>query len=71
MNLGDHWFAPYYLDGGVGGSAFTTQQLLALGYRMNKYSAVELGYRNLAYYTNGLLQDIRFGGPMLGVTLRF
>ncbi len=67
-----HWSIPYYLDLGVGSSNWTLQGLLGIDYSF-KWGGVTLAYRNLYYdqKDDKLLQDLRFTGPALGVTIRF
>ncbi len=60
-----------YLDGGTGSSSLTWQGLLGVAYA---YKAVKgmLAYRHLYIDQKGdeLIQDMRFSGPSLSVTLR-
>jgi hypothetical protein len=67
-----NWAIPYYLDVGTGSSQLTWQGMLGIAYSY-KWIGVTLAYRNLYYDQKGdeLLQDVRFTGPMLGVTFRF
>lgn len=68
-----NWFLPYYLDIGAGNySNWTWQAWGGLGYRFD-WGDLVLVYRNLSYSTSGheLLQDLRMGGPALGVTFRW
>jgi len=61
-----HWFIPYYLDVGTGGSKWTWQALLGLGYRLD-WGEVTLAVRSLSYDFDKDDADIRFTGPALGV----
>ncbi len=68
-----NWFLPYYLDIGAGNhSNWTWQGWGGLGYRFD-WGDMVLVYRNLSYSTSGheLLQDLRMGGPALGLTYRW
>jgi hypothetical protein len=66
------WSIPYYLDVGAGSSNWTWQGLLGIAYSF-KWGGVTLAYRNLYYDQNNdkLIQNLRFTGPALGVTIRF
>jgi len=70
--LNDRWFLPYYADVGTGDSELTWQAAAGFGYAFD-WGDVSLMYRYLSYEQGGdkLLQDIAFGGGMLGVTVRF
>jgi hypothetical protein len=71
--LGDGgWFLRYYLDAGAGSSALTAQALAGVGYAF-KWGELVGTYRYVYYDMkgDGLLQDIRFGGPAFGATFRF
>lgn len=73
VRLGEsNWFMPYYLDVGTGSSNLTWQALLGVTYAF-KWGDAVLAYRYLSYDqgSDKLLQDFRFSGPALGVTLRF
>ncbi|MDH3316554.1 MAG: hypothetical protein OEN48_10475 [Betaproteobacteria bacterium] len=72
VKLGDKWSLPYYVDVGTGSSTVTWQGLIAASYGF-RWGDVSLGYRYLYYDQSGdkLLQDVEFGGPILGVTFRF
>ena len=67
------WFLPYYLDIGAGNySTWTWQGWAGVGYRFD-WGDVVLAYRNLYYSTGGdeIVEDLRLGGPALGVTFRW
>jgi len=70
--LNEHWFLPYYADVGTGDAELTWQAAAGVGYAFD-WGDVSLMYRHLAYDQGGdkLLQNIAFGGGMLGVTFRF
>ncbi len=72
LALNDRWFLPYYADVGTGGAELTWQAAAGVGYSFD-WGDVSLLYRHLAYDQGGdkLLQDVAFGGGMLGATFRF
>ena len=72
VNLGSAWFIPYYLDGGVGSSAFTWQGIGGIGVQLNKFTSIELVHRSLNYNETGtaLWQNIRMSGPALAATFK-
>jgi hypothetical protein len=67
-----HWSIPYYLDIGTGSSSLTWQGLLGVAYAF-KWGGVTLAYRDLYYdqKDDKFVQNFRFSGPALGVTIRF
>ena len=72
-NLGDSkWFANGYVDVGSGSSAFTWQGVAGVGYAFD-WGDVILDYRYLYYSQSGrkLIEDMKMGGPALGVNFRF
>ena len=70
--VNDKWFIPYHLDVGTGDSDLTWQALAGLGYRFD-WGSVMLAYRHLYYDqgSSGLIQDLEFSGPALGVSYAF
>lgn len=73
LRLGEgSWFLPYYIDAGTGSSALTAQALAGIGYAF-KWGEMLATYRYVYYDLggDGLLQDVRFGGPAFGATFRF
>jgi hypothetical protein len=66
------WSIPYYLDVGAGSSELTWQGMLGVAYSF-EWGRVTLAYRNLNYdqKDDKLVQNFRFSGPALGVTIRF
>jgi len=71
--LNDRWFLPYYADIGAGNDSLKTWQAFGgVGYAFN-WGEVSLTYRHLAYDqgSDGLMRNIAFGGPKLGVGFRF
>ena len=70
--LNDRWFLPYYADVGTGDTDLTWQLAGGVGYAFD-WGDISLMYRYLSYDQGDdkLLQDIAFGGGMLGVTFRF
>ena len=69
---GSGWSIPYYFDGGMGSSNLTWQGMIGIAYSY-KWFGVDLAYRHLYYDMKGdkLLQDVRFSGPILGLSFRF
>ena len=72
VGLGGRWYVPYYGDIGTGNSNTTWQYLVAVGYG-GRTNDVIFGYRNLGYNQNNgqLLQNIRMGGPILGLRIHW
>ena len=72
VNLGPGWFIPYYIDGGVGSSAFTWQAIGGIGVQLNKWTSIQLIHRSINYNETGtaLWQNIRLSGPALAATLK-
>lgn len=70
--LPNDWFVPYYVDVGTGSSSLTWQAFAGVGHRF-KWGDVMAGYRYLAYeFKDGEpLSDLRLGGPIVGIGLRF
>ena len=70
--LDGNWFVPYYADVGAGSSQVTWQAAAGVGYAF-KWGDVMLLYRHLQYDQDGdeMLQNVSFGGGMLGVNFRF
>lgn len=72
LNLQDRWFMPYYADVGTGDTDLTWQVMAGVGYAFD-WGEVMLNYRYLEYDQGDdkLLQDLGFGGAMLGVGWHF
>lgn len=70
--LNDRWFLPYYFDVGTGDTDLTWQGMAGIGYEFD-WGQVDLTYRYMEYDqgSDGLLQELAFGGPKLGVGFRF
>jgi hypothetical protein len=70
--IDDHWFVPYYADIGTGDTDLTWQFVGGIGYAFD-WGDVILDYRYLGYDqgSDKLLDDLAFGGPMLGVGFHF
>ena len=70
--LTSRWFLPYYADVGTGDSELTWRAMAGVGYAYD-WGEISLMYRHLSSDQGGdkLLQDIAFGGGMLGVAFRF
>lgn len=67
---GTDWFAPYYADVGTGGSNWTWQAMVGVGYRLN-WGEVTLAYRALGYELDNNDTDLTLYGPGLGVGFRW
>ena len=67
---GTDWFVPYYADVGAGGSNWTWQAMVGVGYRMN-WGEVTLTYRALAYDFDKNDAYLTLPGPGLGVGFRW
>ncbi len=72
LALNERWFLPYYVDVGTGNTDLTWQAEVGIGYAFH-WGQVTMKYRYLEYDqgSDELLQDISFGGGMLGVGFRF
>lgn len=70
--LGERWYVPYYIDIGTGESDFTWQGMIGINFQAAKWADIALAYRHLEWQLDKpLLDDISFGGPVLGVVFRF
>ena len=72
-NISDNWYIPYLFDIGGGDSDLTWQASTSLGYRFD-WGDVLLTYRYIHYdYDSGegLIEDLDFYGPKLGVLFHF
>lgn len=67
---GTDWFAPYYADVGTGGSNWTWQAMVGVGYRLD-WGEVTLAYRALGYDFDKNDADLTLYGPGLGVGFRW
>jgi len=72
VDLGRHWFVPYYVDVGTGEAHLTWQGIGGFGYAADHGQKIQAVYRNLYYDmgTQGLLHNINFGGPAIGYTFK-
>ncbi len=73
VRLGDsRWALPYYLDIGTGDSDLTWQGMLGLSYGFD-WGEIFINYRYLSYDMDegGLIEDLSFEGPGIGITGRF
>jgi len=70
--LNERWFVPYYIDVGTGDTDLTWAAQAGIGYAFD-WGQATLMYRNMEYDqgSDGVLQDLSFGGAMLGVGFRF
>jgi hypothetical protein len=68
-----NWFIPFYADVGAGDSDLTWQVFSGLGYSVNDRIDAMLGYRHLEFdQDNDVgIQNLRLGGPALGINIRF
>ena len=67
---GSDWFVPFYADIGSGGSNWSWQALLGVGYRFD-WGEVTLAYRALGYEFDKNDTDMTLYGPGLGVGFRW
>jgi hypothetical protein len=67
---GSDWFVPFYADLGSGGSNWSWQAMLGLGYRFD-WGEVTLAYRALSYDFDQNDADLTLYGPGLGVGFRW
>ena len=68
---GDHWFAPYYIDMGVGATQQTWEGYGGLGYAFNHGQTFVAAIRSLNYYgfsSSSPVQKLNMWGPLLGYT---
>jgi hypothetical protein len=63
---GSDWYVPFYADVGSGGSNWSWQAMLGLGYRFD-WGEVTLAYRALSYDFDQNDADLTLYGPGLGV----
>jgi hypothetical protein len=65
------WMMPYYVDVGTGGSKFTWQSALGLGY-MFHWGEVSFLYRYIDFeFGSSKLQNLTIAGPLVGATFRW
>ena len=74
MGLGSsgRWTLPFYLDVGAGGSDLTWQAAAGVSYAYN-WGELTAMWRYLAYdfKPGGHYEDLKFSGPLVGVTFRW
>jgi hypothetical protein len=73
VRIGDsRWALPYYLDIGTGDSDLTWQGMLGLSCGFD-WGEIFFNYRYLSYDMDdgGLIEDLSFEGPGIGITGRF
>lgn len=73
LNLGSsNFYVPYYFDIGTGSSQVTWESAVGLAYAF-KWFDIMAAYQHLYYDMDddGILQDMRFDGPAVGLTFRF
>lgn len=72
VKINKQWSVPYYIDAGAGQSKFTWQGYTGLSYALS-WGSIDLLYRysSWKFKQGALLQDINFGGPLLGVVYKF
>jgi hypothetical protein len=71
VNLGRHWFLPYYADIGAGTSSLTYQLIGGVAYSWS-WGNTGVVFRQLYYdqKDDKLLQNLRFGSPALYIAFR-
>lgn len=68
---GDHWFAPYYADMGVGATQQTWEAYTGGGYAFNHGQTLVAAWRSLNYYgfsPGSPVRKLSMWGPLLGYT---
>jgi hypothetical protein len=72
VNLGEHWFLPYYADIGTGTSSLTYQLDGGVAYAWS-WGNTGLMFRHLYYdqKDDKLIQGLKFSGPELTLAFRF
>ncbi len=76
VDMTEHWYLSYGLDGGTGQSGFTWQALAAFGYQLNRLDLI-FGLRYLSWNFSdgdpgaGLLADFQLRGPYAGLKFKF
>jgi hypothetical protein len=72
VNLGEHWFLPYYADIGTGTSSLTYQLDGGVAYAWS-WGSTGLMFRHLYYdqKDDKLIQGLKFSGPELTLAFRF
>jgi hypothetical protein len=73
VNLAKDWYIPYYADIGSGQSEYTWQAMAGVGYRINNMVDVVAVYRYLKWKfdDNKVIDNLDFGGPLVGLRLQF
>jgi len=69
--LGDHFFAPYYIDMGVGATQSTWEGYGGAGYAFNHGQTIVATFRTLNYYgfsSSSPVQKLNMWGPLFGYT---
>lgn len=69
--LDSHWFAPYYIDMGVGAINQSWQGLAGAGYAFDHGQALLVTYRSLNFYafpSSSPIQKLSIYGPLVGYT---
>lgn len=72
--IADNWSLIGYADVGVGGESDSTYQLQALlKWQLGKTYSAKLGYRYLVqdYKKDGIVWDLKFSGPYIGMGIAF
>jgi hypothetical protein len=72
LGAGQKWSLPFYLDAGAGGSAYTWQGAVGVGYPF-RWGAVAAMWRYLGYkFDSGSnIQSVNFNGPQISATFRW
>lgn len=70
--LGDgNWFIPFYGDIGAGDSDLTWSVFSGIGYSFKDWLDAMIGYRHMEWDDDGLIQDMRLSGPIIGARFNF
>ena len=70
--LGDgNWFIRFYGDIGAGNSDLTWPVFSGIGYSFKNWLDAMIGYRHMEWDDDGLIQDMRLSGPVIGARFNF
>jgi len=70
----NRWSIPYHADIGTGDSDFTWQLLSGISYQAADWVDLALTYRHMEWdlkSTDGVIKNVNFSGPAVGVTFHF
>jgi len=68
---GGNWFIPFYGDIGAGDSDLTWSVFSGIGYSFKDWIDAMIGYRHMEWDDDGLIQDMRLSGPVIGARFNF